>query len=127
MRRPPAAGDPDAPIPPCTEPGQIARRAKLTKQDFEKYGYTEGCIGCRHTERHGKTNYGHNELCRRRIEGELKKDESGRQRVERCGIEDQRADRESAGQPASGGGVGGRAIPQEEAARWVYCGFAAQY
>ena len=82
VRRPPMAGDPDAPVPPCTEPGQIARRAKLTKEDFEKYGFTEGCIGCRHTERHGKTHYGHNELCRRRIERELMKDEPGRQRVE---------------------------------------------
>ena len=34
VRRPPAAGAPDAPVPPCTEPGQIARRAKLTKEDF---------------------------------------------------------------------------------------------
>ena len=82
VRRPPPAGDPDAPIPPCTEPGHMARRAKLTKGDFEQFGFTEGCLGRRGLERDGKTHYGHNELCRRRIERERMKSEPGRQMVE---------------------------------------------
>ena len=48
----------------------IPRRAQLKKDDFEKFGYTAKCPGCRSMLR-GGTRQGHSELCRERIEKEL--------------------------------------------------------
>ena len=53
----------------------IPRRIQITKEIFKKYGYTEGCPGCRHI-RHPvrKSSVHHSELCRKRIEQEMSKD-----------------------------------------------------
>lgn len=43
------------------------RKVYLKTGDFEKYGYTEGCIGCR-AKQAGTAARGHSEVCRTRME-----------------------------------------------------------
>ena len=50
VRRPPTEGD-RAPAPPVVEPGLTARRTQLRRADFDKFGFTEGCVACRNIER----------------------------------------------------------------------------
>ena len=49
------------------QPGRLARRTRLVKEDFLEHGYTQGCPGCRQI-RLGLDYRGHSELCRQRME-----------------------------------------------------------
>ena len=53
------------------------RRTYLKKEDFEVHGYTEGCEGCRWIQT-GIGQPGHDERCRTRMEGNLRKEEHPR-------------------------------------------------
>lgn len=46
------------------------RRAQITRKDFERFGFTAGCPGCR-TVLSGKSRQGHSESSRIRMEREL--------------------------------------------------------
>ena len=50
----------------------VRRRARITKDDIKKFGYTIGCHGCRAISR-GSPAENHSEECRARIESELMK------------------------------------------------------
>ena len=57
---------PDRDVPDCAS-GAISRRFRIIPQMLLNYGYTEGCLGCRH-KRTGLTGpRDHSSLCRRRI------------------------------------------------------------
>ena len=66
---------------PITEPAQGhheeggVKRAKIFNNDLVRFGYTVGCPGCRASVQ-GKAAQSHNEECRRRIESELRKENS---------------------------------------------------
>ena len=49
----------------------VPRRVYLQKGDFERHGYTKGCPGCISMLK-GSARQAHSELCRRRMEGEIK-------------------------------------------------------
>ena len=69
--------------PPDREEPEI-RTTYIFKRDIEKYGQTEGCPGCRAAMNPASSfRAKHTQECRNRIEGELKKTEEGRRRVER--------------------------------------------
>ena len=59
---------------------QVAR-TYLRRADFEKWGLTEGCLGCRHLRTCQERQQAHSEACRRRIEGLLKGDPVGTARL----------------------------------------------
>lgn len=83
VRSNPNPPDPEEPrIPPVPEP----RRVRLTKPMFaEKYGWTVGCDECdrlrNNRERSGR---GHSEACRQRIEGEMRKNEADKARLDKA-------------------------------------------
>jgi hypothetical protein len=52
-----------------------ARRMRLVRRDFLKYGYTGGCPGCIHLQSELEGSRNHNEACRLRIEGAVANDE----------------------------------------------------
>ena len=54
------------------------RRMKITESMLQKYGYTEGCEGCR-AKAAGMTQKPHGEACRKRIEQALDGDAAGRE------------------------------------------------
>ena len=58
----------------------IPRNFKITKQILEKYGYTEGCSGCRQSQS-GEKVVGHSKDCMSRIEGKMQGDEEGKTRL----------------------------------------------
>ena len=62
----------------------VPRRARLKPEDFEKFGYTVGCPGCDQLQIGGSARIIHNEVCRDRIEAELMKTESGKDRVDKA-------------------------------------------
>ena len=65
-----------------TETGKV-RRMMITPAMLDKYGYTEGCDGCR-TKRAGlKERRGHTEECRARIEAAMAEDSEDKGRWER--------------------------------------------
>ena len=53
----------------------ITRRSTIHKQDLIKYGYQQGCLGCK-MAREGKPAQSHNETCRKRIEEAINKDKA---------------------------------------------------
>ena len=57
------------------------RRVRLEKADFDKHGYTPGCLGCKHLQR-GQPPRGHTEKCRKRVEAEITGTPEGRFRVD---------------------------------------------
>ena len=67
--------DPEEVRPPRNETS--SRGAYLKKQDFEKYGYTGNCEGCRRV-RTGLPARAHNADCRLRMEGHLKDEGNAR-------------------------------------------------
>ena len=77
-------GAPAADVPPeGPKARKPPRSTPLQKYDFEMYGYTKACPGCRNLERdlpHGS----HSRFCRHRIELELSKTEEGRIRLQRA-------------------------------------------
>ena len=54
----------------------------LSRRDFEKHGYTDGCAGCSAIRR-GVRGQAHNTVCRRRIMKELAATPEGKERVDR--------------------------------------------
>ena len=56
------------------EPGEwkavVPRRMGLRREDFEKYGYSGGCPGCKALLK-GTARQGHSDACRRRMEKEM--------------------------------------------------------
>ena len=63
------------------KPRQI-RRMKITARMLEKYGYSDGCDGCRYRRAGLGESRNHTEECRKRIEAEMDRDEDGRKRKE---------------------------------------------
>ena len=47
------------------------RSIYLSRKDFERHGYSDGCVGCRaiSSGKKGRTGVAHNRACRRRMEG----------------------------------------------------------
>lgn len=77
LRLPPEQHADIAGIPAQGEP-QV-RRMRLRREDYEEYGYTTGCPGCRALLR-GVAPQTHSEPCRRRMEDILKNSEIGQRR-----------------------------------------------
>ena len=68
------------------DPGEVlmenkVARTYLRKADFEQWGLSEGCPGCRCLRTGQGRQQAHSEACRRRIEGLLKGDPSGSARL----------------------------------------------
>ena len=61
------------------------RRVKITVKDLRKYGYTNGCLKCSELRRGLKTEKGHTETCRRRLEAAMRDDEEDQRRVREAG------------------------------------------
>ena len=59
------------------------RRFRITREDIEKVGYSDGCMGC-NAMRASKPAQRHSEYCRRRVQEDLKGTEEGRQRLEKA-------------------------------------------
>lgn len=57
------------------------RRCKLLMSDFERYGITIGCGGCRAIGRGSSTPVNHSEKCRTRVEKEIAQTPDGKLRV----------------------------------------------
>jgi len=66
--------------PPQEEEEEPVRRMKLTKKDFDKYGHTPKCQGCRAAQL-GKTAQGHTDDCRNRMEGLIGQTPEGTERL----------------------------------------------
>ena len=56
-------------------------RTYLRSADFEQWGLSEGCLGCRYLKTDQERQQSHSEACRRRIEGLLKGDPAGSARM----------------------------------------------
>ena len=70
------------------DPGEVlmenkVARTYLRRADFERWGLSEGCPGCRYLRTGQGRQQAHSEACRRRIEGLLKGDPSGSARLAR--------------------------------------------
>ena len=68
----------------ATAPSAAIRRMRLSKHDFEKHGYTEGCKQCEHMLSYGKPRPGHvhSDACRDRMQEAINSSETGKARVE---------------------------------------------
>ena len=64
------------------EPENKVRKMRVRKQDVEKYGFTQGCPGCRKLSIPGSTGHVvHNDECRQRVQKEMEADEEGKLRL----------------------------------------------
>jgi len=72
---PPEEGEPDE-LKPSRSGGR--RQLYLKKNDFERYGYTEGCEGCRKMKLGRRAPYPHRRSCRDRLEDHIKENEEPR-------------------------------------------------
>ena len=62
----------------------LKRRARITRAvELQKYGYTEGCLGCDAAARSAKA-VSHSEACRKRIEAKMLGDEVAAARLLRA-------------------------------------------
>ena len=59
--------------------GPKRRRARLNKEDFYKFGFTDRCLGCQAIIQGGETRP-HNEHCRARLENEMRNTAEGQVR-----------------------------------------------
>ena len=73
---------PPMPQDPTERP--LVRRARLTRDDFARYGLSAGCPGCEHIQSGLAGHVGHNERCRARLEALLVATTEGKQRLERA-------------------------------------------
>ena len=82
----PAEVRPAAPGEPVPAPGKdsVPRIAKLKPQDFERHGFTAGCLGCKQIQLRSPNRKNHTKACRRRTEDELGKTSEGQDRLERA-------------------------------------------
>ena len=69
------------PITRPTRKEEGPRAAYLSKEDFRKYGFTEGCDGCGRLAA-GMASRPHTSKCRTRMKEEMKKTPDGRKRLE---------------------------------------------
>ena len=60
-------------VPQMTRRGE-RKSMYLSRKDFERHGYSDGCVGCRaiSSGKKGRTGVAHNRACRRRMEGIVK-------------------------------------------------------
>ena len=68
------------------DPGEVlmekkVARTQLRRADFEQWGLSEGCLGCRYLRTGQERQQAHSEACRRRIEDLLKGDLAGSERL----------------------------------------------
>ena len=68
------------------DPGEVlmenkVARTYLRRADFEQWGLSEGCPGCRYLGTGQGRQQAHSEACRKRIEGLLKGDSAGSARL----------------------------------------------
>ena len=73
--------EPILPPPQVEERRESMRRLYIRRKDVEKYGYTEGCEGCKRM-RAGMSAKPHTQECRTRMEEAMKEDEEGRKVLE---------------------------------------------
>ena len=74
--------DPDVLVQmPASRPARSPRSAYLSRDDFKRYGFTEGCEGCRRKSA-GMAARPHSNKCRSRIEAEMRTTPEGRKRLE---------------------------------------------
>ena len=66
-----------------TEVAGNPRRFRITREDIEKVGFSDGCMGC-NAMHASKPAQRHSEYCRRRVQENLKGTEEGRQRLEKA-------------------------------------------
>ena len=76
----PGAGGNRGAHPPDIDPLIVPRRVALTRE-FEKFGLTAQCLGCRAIRSVSGYPANHTERCRERIEQELEKEPEGASRV----------------------------------------------
>ena len=62
----------------------VPRRARLKPEDFQTFGYTVGCPGCDQLQVGGPVRRNHSDICRDRIEAELSKTDTGKDRLGRA-------------------------------------------
>ena len=67
---------------PVDECDRQVRRMRITGVMLQKYGYTEGCDGCRYKRAGMREARPHTEVCRRRIEEAMMGDETDRRKKE---------------------------------------------
>ena len=62
----------------------MPRRTKLKPSDFERHGFTVGCLGFEQIQLGFLNRKNHTEACRKRMEDELSKASDGQDRLERA-------------------------------------------
>ena len=62
----------------------MPRRAKLKPLDFERHGFTIGCLGCEQIQLKSPNRKNHTEECRRIMDGELVKTSEDQDRLDRA-------------------------------------------
>ena len=69
---------------PAANPVPVPKAFRITYNDLQKYGYTEGCQQCEYNEKYGRSKGGlqHGEPCRQRILDELTKTPEGQARLD---------------------------------------------
>ena len=70
----------DAVQPEAPKREHEIRRMRITPEMLQKYGYTEGCEGCRYKRAKLADNRAHSEKCRKRIMEKMDEDEDGRRK-----------------------------------------------
>ena len=60
---------------------ETARQMKVTEDMIKRYGYSDGCPGCRKIQLGEEGARAHSQVCRRRVQGEMEKTEGGRKRT----------------------------------------------
>ena len=68
---------------PTQGPQETVRRFRINASMLNKYGYTEGCEGCRYKSAGMTETRNHAETCRQRIQGELSKTPEGQRILDR--------------------------------------------
>ena len=96
---PPAQEEPA----PAAHKQPEVRRMRINNALLAKYGYTEGCEGCRFKSAGLNETRGHSEVCRRRIWEAMDLDEEGRRHKE---AQEERMYRRREGNLGSGPGQG---------------------
>ena len=69
-------------IPTASDGSRTVYRMRLKRDDFIEHGFMDGCDGCK-AILSGRGTRGHNEKCRRRMEGIIEQTTEGQERVKR--------------------------------------------
>ena len=70
-----------APVPVAPGRAFVPRRTRLGQQDFDDFGYTQGCRGCEYLQTGIGQRQNHSDQCQDRIEEELTMSDQGRARL----------------------------------------------